>query len=197
MWRWILGIVAFLVLGLIGTCYAGFHRLTNGGNVVVATAPDTPARTFTLLTDRDSLLEWLPEGTTIMPEHHGVLRAGDTIRVAAPTRSGGTSGRAIQLWIVREIKPPDVFAIEALEFDPGGLAHAAFARRDSLSATGDSTRITSTFVVAPLLADAESSFTGGSAVRGELLNTAERLRLGAARMLWQGQLKRIGRPRSP
>ncbi len=197
MWRWIAGIVAVVILALVGTCYAGYHRLTSGGNTVVEAVPLAPARAFTLLTDRDSLLEWLPDGTTIMPEHHGVLRAGDTIRVAAPSRAGGTSGRAVQLWIVREVKPPDVLAVEGIEFDPGGLAHPAFTRRDSLSGVGDSTSIVSTFVLAPLLQGTDSAVANGSEARASLLNTAQRLRLGAARMLWQGQLRRMGRRASP
>ena len=191
MWRWIGGIVAVAILALVGTCYAGYRRLTGGGNTVVEVVPESRARMFALLTDRDSLLGWLPEGTTISPERHGALQAGDTIRVAQPSRGGGASGRAIQLWVVREVKAPDVLGIEGIEFDPGGLAHPAFTRRDSLSAVGDSTRIVSTFVAAPLLPGAESSFTGGSDTKAALLNTAEKLRLGAARMLWQGQLRRI------
>jgi hypothetical protein len=196
MWRWIAGIVAVVILALVGTCYAGYRRLTGGGNTVVAMVPENRARMFTLLTDHDSLLAWLPEGTTIRPERHGVLQAGDTIRVAAPSRSGAPSGRAVQLWIVRDVKAPDVLGIEGIEFDPGGVAHPAFTRRDSLSAVGDSTRVVSTFVGSPLLPGAESTYTGGNDTKAALLNTAERLRLGAARMLWQGQLRQIERRES-
>ena len=197
MWRWIAGLVGIVVLALVGTCYAGYRRLTTGGNTVVELLPENRAHMFTLLTDRDSLLEWLPDGTTIHPEHHGVLQAGDTIRVAAPARAGGASGRAAQLWIVRDVKAPDVLAVEAIEFDPGGLAHPAFTRRDSLSAVGDSTRVVSTFVFAPLLGVAESTLTNGSEVKTSIVNTAQRMRLGAVRMMWQGQLRRIEHRESP
>jgi hypothetical protein len=191
MWRWIGGIVAIAILALMGTCYAGYRRITSGGDTVDAMLSTSPAKTFSLLTDRDSLLAWLSAGTTIMPEHHGPVRGGDTIRVASPARAGASSGRAMQLWIVREVKAPDVFVIDALEFDPGGLAHAAFTRRDSISASGDSTRIVSTFEMAPMLPAAESAMTGGSDFKASLLNTAQRMRLGAARMMWQEQLRRI------
>jgi hypothetical protein len=193
MWRWVLGIIAFVILALMGTCYAGYRRITSGGNTVVATVPGSPARTFTMLTNRDSLLDWMPEGTTAKPEHHGALQVGDTVRVAATTRRQGASGRAVQVWIVREVKVPDIFAIEALEFDPGGIPHRAFTRRDSVFASGDSTRIISTFVAAPLLTGAESAAASGSAVAGPLLGVAERMRVGASKMQWQNQLQQLGR----
>jgi hypothetical protein len=192
MWRWILGIVAFVILALVGTCYAGYRRITGGGNTVVAMVPGDPSRTFTLLTDRDSLLEWMPEGTTAMPERHGPLRVGDTIRVAAPTRSNAPSGRALQLWVIREVRPPNALVVEAIEFDPGGLAHTAFTRHDSLVAAGDSTQIVSTFIVAPLFSGADSAAITGRPVAGSLLSAAERMRLGAARLMWQSQLRRLG-----
>jgi hypothetical protein len=194
MWRWILGIVTFIVLALIGTCYAGYRRITSGGNTVTATVPGDPSRVFRQLTDRDSLLAWMSEGTTVMPAQHGTLQAGDTIRVALPTRANAPSGRSMQLWVVREVKAPTVLAVEGIEFDPGGMPHPAFSRRDSLgAAAGDSTRIVSTFVGYPLIAPSDSAERASGAVRGSILSAAERMRLGASRLMWESQLKRLGR----
>lgn len=168
------------------------RRLTGGGDTIVTLVPGTPARTFSRLTDRDSLREWMPEGTTTSPDGHGPLRVGDTIRVAMPTRRETPSGRALQMWIVREVKAPEVLAVEGIDFDQGGLPHPAFTRRDSLSAAGDSTRIVSTFVGVPLLSGAaESAATSGRPGAGSVLGVAERMRLGASRLLWQNQLRRL------
>ncbi|MGH7618826.1 MAG: hypothetical protein ACREPM_16525 [Gemmatimonadaceae bacterium] len=195
MWRWILGILAVVILALVGTCYAGYRRLTTGGTSVAATVPGDPAHVFTLLTNRDSLLDWLPAGTTAMPERHGTFQPGDTIRVAMPTRTSIPAGRSMQLWIVREVKSPDVFAIEAIEFDPGGTPHPAFTRRDSVFASGDSTRIVSEFVVTPMLSrmDPAAAANASGGVTGSLLSSADKLRVGAARLMWQNQLQRLGR----
>ena len=61
------------------------------------------------------------------------------------------------MWIVREVKAPDVVAVEALQFDQGGVAHRAYMRRDSLSAVDDSTQIVSTFELGPLVANVDSA----------------------------------------
>ena len=34
MWKWILGILAVIILALFGTCYAGYRRVTSGGDTV-------------------------------------------------------------------------------------------------------------------------------------------------------------------
>src|SRR5215467_13885109 len=115
MWRWILAIIGIVILALAGTCFAGYRRITSGDNVVTTTVPVDASRTFTLLTDRDSVLDWLPEGTTLSPARHGPLQVGDTLRVAAPTRRNVSSGRASQLWIVRDVKAPSVLAVEGIE----------------------------------------------------------------------------------
>jgi hypothetical protein len=192
MWRWILIVIAVVILALAGTCYAGYRRIAGGDNVVTTAVPVDASRAFTLLTDRDSLLEWLPEGTTLSPARHGRLQAGDTLRVAAPTRRNVSTGRASQLWIVRDVNAPSVLAVEGIEFDPGGLPHPAFTRRDSVVAAGDSTVIISTFVGFPLLSPPESAAAAGNVVTSSLLTAADRMRLGAARLMWQAQLRRLG-----
>src|SRR4051812_18967807 len=113
MWRWIGGIVGVVVVVLIGTCYAGYRKIAGGGNTVQVTLALPLDHTFALLTTRDSLLTWLPAGTTVMPATRQTLQPGDTIRVAGPSR-GGASDRATALWIVREVKAPTLFAIEGI-----------------------------------------------------------------------------------
>src|SRR5262249_25898299 len=100
----------------------------------------------------------------------------------------------LQMWIVREVKAPDVVAVDALQFDPGGMAHRAYTRRDSLSAVNDSTQIVSTFELGPIIVGADSAAAANRAVASAILTTADKMRLGAARMLWQGQLKGLGHP---
>lgn len=192
MWRWIAIILIVIVVALAGTCYVGYRRLTAGGDTVVTMVPGTPARAFMRLTDRDSLRQWMPEGTTTSPEGHGALVVGDTIRVALPTRRETPTGRSVQVWVVREVMAPEILAVEGIEFDQGGLPHPAFTRRDSLYAVGDSTRIVSTFVGVPMMTSAaESAATSGRPGAGRMLGAAERLRLGASRLLWQNQLHRL------
>ena len=190
MWRWIVGILALIIVALMVTCYAGYRRLTGGSDTVGTWIRADSVRVLTLLTDRDSVLEWLPAGTTVMSSARGQLRVGDSVRVAAPSRGDGGSARAQELWIVREVKG-NVFVVESIEFDPGGLPHRAYTRRDSLVTSGDSTKIVSTFVGAPLLVGADSAAANSGAVTGSIVSAAEKMRLGSSRMLWEGSLSRL------
>jgi uncharacterized protein YndB with AHSA1/START domain len=192
MWRWVLIVMGLLIVGLFGTCFYGYRKLAGGDNTVNVTVALPAEHAYAMLTDRDSLLAWLPGGTTVMPESRHALQTGDTIRVAAQTR-GGSTGRAVAIWIVRELKPPTAIAIEGIEYDPGGVPHIAFSRRDSLVAQGDSTRIVSTFVASPLMVGSDSVRAASGAVTGSLLGAAERMRAGAARMLWETELRGLAR----
>ena len=192
MWRWILIVAGLLIVGLFGTCFYGYRKLAGDGNTVDVTVALPAEHAYVMLTDRDSLLAWLPGGTTVMPETRHAFQVGDTVRVGAPT-GGGTTGRAVAIWIVRELKPPTAIAIEGIEYDPGGVPHVAFSRRDSLVAHGDSTRIVSTFVSAPLLVGGDSARAASGAVSGSLIGAAERMRAGATRMLWENELRGLAR----
>lgn len=186
MWKWIAAIVAFVILALVGTCYAGYRKLANTGDTVVVTMPGSADRVFTMLSDRDSLTAWLPSGAELMPNDHGALRTGDTIRISTPGAPGDPSKRQRQVWVVREIVPPTTLGFDGIEFSQAGVPRVALARRDSLVSKGDSTAILSAFQVFPT-----SVSDNPSRMAAATLRTADRLRLAAAKAQWRVQLRRL------
>ena len=186
MWKWIAAIVAFVILALVGTCYAGYRKLANTGDTVAVTVPGSPERVFAMLSDHDSLTAWLPSGAELVANEHGPIRTGDTIRISTPGLPGDTSRRQRQMWVVREMLPPVTMEVEGIEPSATGVLRVALARRDSLASTGDSTRIWSTFQVFP-----SSVSDNPSRMAAATLRTADRLRLAAAKAQWRAQLRRL------
>jgi uncharacterized protein YndB with AHSA1/START domain len=186
MWKWIAAIVAFVILALVGTCYVGYRKLANTGDTVVVTIPGSAERVFAFLSDRDSLTAWLPSGAELIPNDHGPMRTGDTIRISTPGVPGDSSKRQWQVWVVREIVPPVTLAVDGIEPSPTGVPRVALARRDSLVSTGDSTTILSTFqVFAAGIGDNPNRMAAAT------LRTADGLRLAAAKAQWRGQLRKL------
>lgn len=186
MWKWIASFMVLIVVAMMGTCYLGYRSLARAGDTVAVATAASPTRVFSLLADRDSIASWLPLGTELSPDTHGVVKPGDTLRISTPGAPGDTSKHQRQIWVVREVVVPSVLAMDGIEFSPAGAARVALSRRDSLVTAGDSTTIVSTFRIYPTELAGDSSRMAAATLRA-----ADRLRLGAAKAEWRTQLKRI------
>lgn len=187
MWKWIGALMVLVILAMMGTCYLGYRSLAKAGDSVTETVAISRRRAFSLLADRDSIAAWLPVGAELKPSAHGVVGPGDTLSIATPGSPGDSSHRQRQVWVVREVVAPSILAMDGIDFSPTGVPRAALSRRDSLVAVGDSTEIVSTFTVYPtvITGDTESRMAAAT------LRAADRLRLGAAKTQWRGQLRRL------
>src|SRR5262245_14146376 len=80
MWKLVGGILAAIVILVIGVAYWGWQKLKSFANdngpvtVVIGAAPD---RVFRVLADADSIDRWMSEGR-IRRLHPGLLKPGDT-----------------------------------------------------------------------------------------------------------------------
>jgi hypothetical protein len=191
MWKWILGTIAVIVIGLATTCYIGLKKVTGGGDSAQVTIKGRPERVFALLTDRDSVLAWRTGVTDITPVLKRAFQSGDTIRITSALGSDSARTRT-QLWVVREVHAPALIVLDAVQFNSAGVPHVVNTRRDSLVAAGDSTRVIATLSMSPTFLSAQTGGEprGGAQAIGGL---AEKLMLGTARMMAESELQQLKR----
>ena len=190
MWKWILGVLGVIVLCLAGMCYAGYKKLTSGGDTVAVTIGGGSERVFRLLTTPDSMVAWMTPGTEIVPLGKGAFRPGDTLRVSSPLGTRESGRRQTELWVVRQVQAPTILTVDAITFDPAGTPHVAHTRRDSLVTVGDSTKVVSTFEMAPIYAGGQPLPDSGGA-KGAMLSVAEKMLLGASKLVAETQMKQL------
>jgi uncharacterized protein YndB with AHSA1/START domain len=189
MWKWILGAVLVIVIALAGTCFAGYQKLTAGGDTLAVTIRGSRDRVFRLLTTPDSMVAWMNPASTVAPTGKGQLRPGDTLRISSPIGSGNPPRTQTRLWVVRELVAPTTFVVDGIQFDPSGTPHVVNTRRDSLVVVGDSTSVLSTFTM-------PSSFNGiqtdsGGGATGKMMAMTQKMLLGTVKMYEQTQLKQL------
>src|SRR5438067_13860976 len=119
MWKWILAIVAIIVLGLFGLCYAGYRSVTAHGNTATVTLAAPPERVFAMLTTPDSIAAWMGPGTEILPALKRLLHVGDTDRLT-PSLAANGGRRETQVWVIREIASPSRYVADDVRFDQSG-----------------------------------------------------------------------------
>lgn len=184
MWKWIVGAAALIAVLLVVTCWYGYKKLTAGGDSAVVAIAATPERVFASLADPDSMAVWMGAGSKISAPHHGLLTAGDTLRVET-----GTPGRSYQqyIWIVSAVTPGRLLVLQMRSDTSGVFA----TRRDSLVASGDSTIIIST-IASPMI-DSMRTLRGdtGGRVGGALLNFGSKVLISAFRVVSEHELKRL------
>ena len=187
MWKWIVGVVAAIIVLLVVTCYAGYRKLTDGGDTVVVSIRSGAGHVFAALTDADSMTAWMLPGTEISRTGRGALHPGDTVRITLPAGARTSAPRVAQLWVVREVRPPAVFVVDAIQFNTAGIPRVVNTRRDSVVTSGDSSGVMSTLVMATdPLGVSQPAGTQGAAV-----GVARKLMLGGARMMVQRQLEQL------
>ena len=185
MLKWIASgcLVIIVVVGIV--TYAGYRKMqsiASAGPSVSVAIRATPERVFASMSHTDSLAGWFASGFTIRSTRKGILAAGDTLYTTARRDSQPRSA-----WIVDTVIPNRVVASRWVLLETGMALHR---RRDSLSADGDSTRVTSTIFAAMTdsLAAARSRSSG---VSGGLLDMAATMGSAGARIQAEQELRRL------
>jgi len=183
MWKWIIGAVLALVLLVAGLIYVQYRKITSAGASAAVTMPGTPERVFASLADADSMSAWMTEGNKITGKHHGMVAAGDTLRI----ETGKTGGQKFS-YLVSQVEPGQLLVMQ-IRSDSTGFVFAT--RRDSLVATGDSTTVVST-IASPTLDSlkTERGDTGGK-VGGALLSFTSKMSIALFRALSEQDLRRL------
>lgn len=194
MIKWILGILAVIILVVAGTCFYGYKQITGGGNSATVTMAGTPERIFAALATADSMAIWMTDSKIEGPFGKGLLAPGDTLRSRGSAKSDSMANVNTSFngdWIVREVNAPTLLVMEMVS-DSAGIRRVVLVRRDSLAAMGDSTTVTSTFS-SPLLESLSEAARDTSKVGSSMLSSANKVMIGAIRLGTQGELEVLKR----
>ncbi len=185
MLKWILGILLFLVLAVVGTCWYGYSKLTSGGGMAAVTVATTPERAWTFFTNPDSFRVWQDTGSTTRFSTDSILAVGDTVWLE--TREFETSPqRQRMLWVLERAEQPHLL-VWAARSDSANLE--IIRRTDSLVAVGDSVRIVSVFASPAMDSLRNEDSIGGLSSR--LLGGAGKVAAGAMRLIAERDLARL------
>ncbi|MFN2601826.1 MAG: hypothetical protein ABR582_03600 [Gemmatimonadaceae bacterium] len=142
MWKWLGGCLVVVVVVIAIGVWTGYRKLSqfSGPNKpeTIAIAAPVP-RVFASIANGDSLSTWMSERMGVRASRHGMLVAGDTIRMDAKLRFNIGKGGEASRWIVSDVKPDQMLALE-LRSDSSKRLVAE--RQYNLTAKGDSTLIT-------------------------------------------------------
>ena len=175
MWKWLGGCLLIAVVVIAIGVWTGYRKLSqfsgpNKPETVAIAAP--PSRVFASIANADSLSVWMAERLGVRVSHHGMLVPGDTIQMNANMRFNVGKGRQASSWVVSDVKPDQMLALEM----QGDRTKGIVAQRQyNLSAKGDSTLITS-FVSTPGL---DSMI----AHRGDTIKASDAFMSGATKLM--------------
>lgn len=144
MWKWLGGCLVIVVVVIAIGVWTGYRKLSqfSGPNKPETVAIAAPAsRVFASVANADSLSTWMSERMGVSASRHGMLVPGDTIQMDARFRFNIGKGREANRWIVSDVKPDQMLALE-MRNDTSKRIVAQ--RLYNLSAKGDSTLITIT-----------------------------------------------------
>lgn len=184
MLRWIGGCAVVAIVLVAFGMWTGYRKISNLAEEGPAetTIVHAPAeRVFAMVANADSLPLWRMEGTAIRASRAGQLQVGDSI-VARSAAGGATM---VSVWHVSALVPNALIAFQ-MRSDTGSTIAA---RRDSLIALGDSTRIVSTTV--STLSDPIPSPRRDSGEGAAIPRMASKVFVAAARMQTRAELLRL------
>jgi uncharacterized protein YndB with AHSA1/START domain len=180
MWKWIVGGCFGLIVIVCVLMYISWQKvksIAGEGPTVTATIGAPIPHVFAAMSNLDSMRLWRLEGTMFRATQHGLLQPGDTL-------AGETSNSQNQVvWVVSAVAPDTVIAFDGVMKTDG---RRMFTRRDSVSAVGDSTRVTTSFTVS--LPDTTNS---GKRMSGALSDFAMTAMTTGFRVQMQEELKRL------
>lgn len=188
MWKWILGILAVLILVVVGGAYFGYKKMTAAGDTLTMTIAGSPERVFASLATPDSMAAWVASAKVMRPIGKGMLVVGDTLVLDDPGRQIGGSRQNMD-WVVREISAPTLLVLE-MRPDTGKVKSTLMMRRDSLVAKGDSTTIISTFST-PFMDSVGTVTKDSSRMGGAIVAGASKVMVGALRLVYESDLVRL------
>jgi uncharacterized protein YndB with AHSA1/START domain len=188
MWKWIGGclLVCAAVIGF--GLWSGYRKLAtfgsgDGTETVMIAAP--VSRVFASLANSDSLSTWMAEHTGMKAGHHGMLVAGDTLQ--GQMRLRFNVGNKPVKWTVSEVTPGQLLTLQLRSDSSGKL----IARRQfTLSAKGDSTRITSA-VAAPMLDSMRVNRADSVTPSEAIIDVTSKLLMSALRMQSHVELQQL------
>lgn len=186
MLKWILGIVAVLALLLIGTCWYGYRRLTEGGDTARVAMLTTPERVWHHLVHVDSLRTWQDSAATVTTTGDSVLAVGDTVRIETSFAGRATSAEQRMHWVVTRIDSPRVVVWAAID---DSTRMEIVRRTDSIAVAGDSVILTSHFGT-PLIDSLRTADTGGGFARS-LMGGVTKMASAAMRAIAERDLARL------
>jgi uncharacterized protein YndB with AHSA1/START domain len=185
MLKWILGIVAVLVVGLMGTCWYGYNKLTSGGSTATVTIAAAPERAWTYFTNPDSFRVWQDSNTVVTFSTDSLLAVGDTVWLESRGGSDNAT-RQRMMWALERVEAPRLLVWAARD----DSSRVEIVRRtDSLVAVGDSVRVVSVFDTPGMDSIRVGDSVGGFG--GRLLGGASKMAAGAMRMLAERDLARL------
>ena len=183
--KWILGIVAVLVVGVMGTCWYGYTKLTGGGGVATVTVASTPERAWGYFTTPDSFRVWQDSGATVRFSNDSALAVGDTVWLEDREQRVSTT-RQQMMWVLERMEEPHRL-VWAARSDSSQVE--IVRRTDSLVAVGDSVRLVSSFTSPAMDSIGTSDSVGGFGQR--LMSGAGKMAAGAMRMLAERDLAKL------
>lgn len=181
MLKWILGILAVIILLVAGTCWYGYTKIAGAGDSTTVTVAATPELVWQYFTDPDSIAARQDSSATLQFSRDSVLQVGDTIRMIS--RAPGGRGMA---WVLEQREEPTMLVWAARD---DSLGHEVIRRIDSLLPAGDSVRIVSRFS-SPLL-DSLRANDSTSGLSGRLMTGAGRMATGGMRLVAEQELNRL------
>jgi len=148
MVKWLGGCLLVALALIVAALWWGYNSMQSsiepdGSTSVMIGA--SPSRVFASLADGDSVATWMAQGNTVRTSRRGPLVTGDIVRIEMGT-PGGIANQSAS-WVVAEVIPDRLVVFQLL---PDSIQGVAAIRRDSISAEGDSTKLTSR-LVSPLI----------------------------------------------
>lgn len=185
MLKWIGGgcLVLVLIVGvLMYVSYRKMSEIADEGPAVSMMIGAPPARVFASLANSDSLPTW-HGGSSSRTSRQGMLASGDTLFDTVRDSSPGRMA-----WIVDTVIANQLIAMRAVNLASGQIL---FRRRDSLTAVGDSTRVTS--MASMWMMDSVAAGRARGGVSGGIMNAATRMGVAGLRVQVQQDLERLKR----
>jgi uncharacterized protein YndB with AHSA1/START domain len=183
--KWIASGCLVIILVVCVIAYAGYRKMASiasAGPSVTVAIKATPERVFAAMSHTDSLSKWFSPGITLRSARAGKLAAGDTLFLV--TRGDSQPRTA---WVIDSIAPNRLMVLHWAVLANRVVLHR---RRDSLSAAGDSTLVTST-IVASMTDSLQAAAGQETGVPGGLLNMASTMGTAGARIQAEQELKRL------
>ena len=187
MLKWIIGVLLVLVAAVVGTCWVGYVKLTEGGNTTAVTIATTPERAWAYLADPDSLVRWQDStgGVRVWSDSAAGLALGDSMWIGRLQETTGDVRRDMA-WVVTRLVPNSVVAWAAID-DSSGVAF--MHRTDSLTVLGDSVEVRITYQATLFDSLRTSDSVGG--LTGRLLGGTSAVMVSAMRLSSEGHLARL------
>lgn len=185
MLKWILIIISVLMLVVIGTCWYGYRKMTEGGDTASITIATSTERIWRYLTIPDSFAVWQDSTAVLSFSNDTLLSLGDTVRMGTGGQAAVTQQKRM-VWVMERIEEPSLIVWSASD-DSTGMA--IVRRTDSLVPMGDSVRLLSRFEVPALhpLADGDSVSGFGR----KLMTSVGKIAASAGRIIAEQDLARL------